>query len=145
MRRASRFEGLELDSELYICRLRAMRTRKCSKQTIAVLSALLAQPGQWRHGYDLSKETGLKSGTLYPILMRLSDRGLLESSWHESPKPGRPPRHMYRLTRQGIALAREQVLACERAAAGSTCGRRALDSPRGIGSDGGRVARAPSA
>lgn len=106
-----------LDIEFYICRLFAMQKRKCSKQTIALLSVLLAQPGKWCHGYELSKETGLKSGTLYPILMRLCDRGLLESGWQESPDPGRPPRHIYRLTRTGLAFAREHVSMSELAGA----------------------------
>ena len=35
-----------------------------SAQTLAVLAALAAQPSDWRHGYDLARETGLKSGTL---------------------------------------------------------------------------------
>jgi DNA-binding PadR family transcriptional regulator len=65
----------------------------------------------WRHGYDLSKETGLRSGTLYPLLMRLSEQGLLESRWQEPERSGLPPRHVYRLTASGLALAREQELA----------------------------------
>ena len=88
------------------------RDRKCSDQTLALLAALTDQPRAWRHGYDLSSETGLKSGTLYPILMRLSDRGLLDSKWTPHERTGRPPRHMYRLTAQGIAFAREQLAAC---------------------------------
>ena len=85
------------------------RKRKCSPQTSALLAVLLQQPRDWRHGYDLSADTGLKSGTLYPILMRLSDRGFLESKWADSPEPGRPARHMYRLTTPGVAYAREQL------------------------------------
>lgn len=85
------------------------RIRRCSDQTLAVLAALTEQSRNWRHGYDLSSETGLKSGTLYPILMRLSDRGLLDSKWAPHERTGRPPRHMYRLTAQGIAFAREQL------------------------------------
>lgn len=88
------------------------RDRKCSNQTLALLAALTEQPRNWRHGYDLSGETGLKSGTLYPILMRLCDRGLLDSKWTPHEHTGRPPRHMYRLTPQGIAFAREQLAAC---------------------------------
>jgi DNA-binding PadR family transcriptional regulator len=88
------------------------RDRKCSDQTLALLTALTEQPRTWRHGYDLSSETGLKSGTLYPILMRLGDRGLLDSKWTPHERTGRPPRHMYRLTAQGIAFAREQLAAC---------------------------------
>lgn len=82
-----------------------------SKQTFAVLAVLMEQPRQWRHGYDLSKGTGLKSGTLYPILMRLCDRGVLESRWEASSEAGRPPRHMYRLTATGVAIAKEWLAA----------------------------------
>jgi DNA-binding PadR family transcriptional regulator len=67
---------------------------------------MLREPLRWRHGYDLSQQTGLKSGTLYPILMRLSDQGLLESKWQEPEHPGRPPRHAYRLTSEGRAFIR---------------------------------------
>ena len=83
--------------------------RKCSPQTLALLSALIERPRTWQHGYELSKETGLKSGTLYPILIRLSEQGLLNSRWKDAERPGRPPRHVYRLTATGLALAREQV------------------------------------
>jgi DNA-binding PadR family transcriptional regulator len=71
-----------------------------------VLEALLAQPQAWRYGYDLSKEIGLKSGTLYPLLMRLSDQGWLEAEWRAPQQPGRPSRHAYRLTGTGLAVAR---------------------------------------
>ena len=42
---------------------------------------------------------------MYPILMRLADRGLLETSWEAEPAPGKPPRHLYRLTGTGRASA----------------------------------------
>lgn len=87
------------------------RDRKCSDQTLTVLAALTAQPRAWRHGYELSGETGLKSGTLYPILMRLCDRGLLDSKWMPHERGGRPPRHVYRLTVEGVAFARTQSAA----------------------------------
>jgi DNA-binding PadR family transcriptional regulator len=70
-----------------------------------LLAALLAQRTQWQHGYDLSEQTGLPSGTLYPILMRLSDRGMVDAKWEPSPHPGRPPRKLYRLTAKGAAFA----------------------------------------
>ena len=89
------------------------RDRRCSHQTLALLAALMEQPRSWRHGYDLSSATQLKSGTLYPILMRLTDRRLLDSKWQPSEHPGRPPRHLYRLTAQGMAYAREQLAAAE--------------------------------
>jgi DNA-binding PadR family transcriptional regulator len=43
--------------------------------------------------------------------MRLSEQGLLESRWQEAERPGLPPRHAYRLTASGLALAREHELA----------------------------------
>ena len=85
------------------------RNRRSSGQTLQILRCLADRPRQWRYGYDLSKATELKSGTLYPILMRLSDRGLLDSKWEPSPQSGRPPRHMYRLTAKGVQFAREQA------------------------------------
>jgi PadR family transcriptional regulator PadR len=89
------------------------QSRKMSDQTLALINVLLEQPRKWRHGYDLSRDTRLKSGTLYPILMRLCERGLLESKWEESSEPGRPPRHMYKLTSAGGVLAREQSAAIQ--------------------------------
>jgi PadR family transcriptional regulator, regulatory protein PadR len=97
------------------------RKPNTSRQTRALLAALLERPQTWRHGYDLSKETGLRSGTLYPLLMRLSEQGLLESRWQEAERSGLPPRHAYKLTAPGLALAREQELA-----AVATAGKEAL-------------------
>lgn len=77
------------------------RRPNSSKQTDALLIALLSERGRWRHGYDLGRETGLKSGTLYPILMRLDAQGWLESRWEDEPAPGKPRRHLYRLSPAG--------------------------------------------
>jgi PadR family transcriptional regulator PadR len=85
------------------------QVRRFSAQTLALLAVLIEQPRKWRHGYDLSKDTDLKSGTLYPIMMRLCDRGLLESKWEAASEPGRPPRHIYRLTAAGGALAKKEL------------------------------------
>lgn len=87
---------------------------------LTLLDALSARSQQWRHGYDLMKETGLLSGTLYPLLMRMTDQELVEAEWREPAQPGRPARHAYRLTAAGLALAR----AAEpdgRAPSGSAC------------------------
>lgn len=86
-----------------------MKRVRLSRQTVAVLVALLTEPRAWRYGYDLSRETSLKSGTLYPILLRLTENGWLETRWEES-EPGRPPRHMYRLTTRGLQPARSFVV-----------------------------------
>ena len=93
------------------------RNRPPSPQAIKVLRALAADPARWRYGYDLVTEVHLKSGSLYPILVRLADRGLLETSW----EPGvgsRPPRHLYRLTGAGREFVAALTAArCDRTAA----------------------------
>jgi PadR family transcriptional regulator, regulatory protein PadR len=76
-----------------------------SPQTLAVLADLCATPSQWRHGYGIASNTGLKSGTLYPVLIRLADRGLVEACWEDEQPAGRPRRHLYRLTPEGLATA----------------------------------------
>ena len=83
-----------------------MRT---SAQTVAVLLALKRNDCTWSYGYHLSKVTGLKSGTLYPILTRLHDEGWLENKWEQSSEQGRPPRHLYRLTAAGSSAASEEL------------------------------------
>lgn len=80
-----------------------------STQTLSVMAALCAIPSDWRHGYDIARETGLKSGTLYPILIRLAERGLVESCWEAEQPAGRPRRHLYRLSPDGLAVARAAV------------------------------------
>ena len=80
---------------------------RISPQTVLILDAFLEQPEDWKYGYDLSRNTGLKSGTLYPILMRLAEHKLLETKWEQS-APGRPPRHMYRFTSEGLRYTRAQ-------------------------------------
>jgi len=80
-----------------------------SPQTLQLVAELLDSPRAWRHGYELCKATGLKSGTLYPILMRLADQGLLTAKWEESDRPGVPLRHVYRLTPDGLAYARDEA------------------------------------
>jgi len=77
--------------------------RKLSPQARIVLDAL-ATERDWLHGYELSRRTGVRPGTLYPLLERLADRGLLEAKWEENLAAGRPRRHAYRITADGDHL-----------------------------------------
>jgi PadR family transcriptional regulator, regulatory protein PadR len=116
-----------------------------SAQTLSVLAVLCQQPSEWQHGYALAKLTGLKSGTLYPILIRLADRGLVEACWQDEPQPGRPRRQMYRLTAAGLASATGALAsAAERAAAQAATakvrpGVRPAPAPRGAVAGAGAV------
>ncbi len=83
------------------------RIRKPSRQALAVLACLADAGSGWSYGLEVADRTGLKSGSLYPILIRLAERGLLESQWIEPAGPGRPPRHAYRLLPAGRAALAE--------------------------------------
>src|SRR5271154_3035994 len=85
-----------------------MKTPRLSPQTLRVLERFVESPAAWRYGYELSRQTGLKSGTLYPILMRLAKNALLETKWVTT-EDGVPPRHTYRLTPRGTALLRASL------------------------------------
>jgi len=76
-----------------------------SGTTLTLLAALMESPRSWQYGYDLSRRTRLKSGTLYPILMRLTERDWLEAKWEFDDATGRP-RHLYRLTAEGVRRVR---------------------------------------
>jgi len=58
-----------------------------------------------RHwGYELSKQSGIRSGVMYPVLGRMLDEGWLEDGWEEQAQAGRakrPPRRYYVLTPEG--------------------------------------------
>ncbi|MGB8477011.1 MAG: PadR family transcriptional regulator, partial [Candidatus Acidiferrum sp.] len=100
-----------------------MKTPRLSPQTLRVLERFIERPTAWRYGYELSRETGLKSGTLYPILMRLAKFSLLETKWVTT-EDGVPPRHTYRLTPKGAALARAHQSTSSSAARAAVRARR---------------------
>lgn len=85
-------------------------------QTALVLEALAA--GR-HHGFDIMDATDLPSGTIYPILRRLDDEGLVRSRWERETvarKEQRPQRRYYELTTAGeakLADARARYRALE--------------------------------
>lgn len=84
---------------------------RLSLQTVRVLDALLTAPSS--SGADISKATGLASGTLYPILLRLEQAGWLSSNW-EAGDPatlGRPRKRFYRVTAEGARNYNQQAQA----------------------------------
>ena len=83
------------------------RVRSLSSHARTVLAILAQADRDWSHGYELVRRAGIKSGTLYPLLIRLEGQGYLEAEWQAPAAAGRPPRHAYRLTASGMQLARE--------------------------------------
>jgi DNA-binding PadR family transcriptional regulator len=85
-----------------------------------------------RHGFDLLDETGLQSGTVYPILRRLESAGLVRSRWEAVQRArdeGRPPRRYYELTGAG-AEALQEALARYPDAALAPGARRGVGVPQ---------------
>jgi PadR family transcriptional regulator PadR len=82
-------------------------------QTLAVLALMLEDPSTEWYGFSLIGQTKIKSGTLYPILIRLENAGWLESRVEDvDPRAvGRPARRLYALTGEGERLARAELAA----------------------------------
>ena len=85
------------------------RTVRMSLQTLRTLEAFLESPSDEMSGSDVQKRSGLASGTLYPILLRLESAGWFVSRWEavDPASVGRPRRRLYRLTPSGLARASE--------------------------------------
>lgn len=76
-----------------------------SPRAALVLSAFVNSPTTPRYGYELLRETGIKSGSLYPILGRFENLGWI--SGHSEPSgPGRPPRRVYEFDLSMMSEAR---------------------------------------
>ncbi|HEX5202937.1 MAG TPA: PadR family transcriptional regulator [Actinoplanes sp.] len=84
---------------------------RLTSSVLKVMAALLADRGAERYGLQLMQDTGLPSGTLYPILVRLERAGWVESRWEEADPAaaGRPNRRYYRPTAEGAVAARDEV------------------------------------
>ena len=71
---------------------------------VQVALTLMADANARHWGYELSKESGVRSGAMYPILRRLLDEGWLIDGWEDQQTAGkakRPPRRYYELTDEG--------------------------------------------
>ena len=76
-----------------------------------VVAAFLTDPTSERYGLDLMRDTGLASGTLYPLLARLERADWVRAAWEDIDPvaEGRPSRRYYRLTPQGVVAARREL------------------------------------
>jgi PadR family transcriptional regulator PadR len=71
---------------------------------VQVALALMADPGGRHWGYELGKQSGVRSGVMYPLLQRMLEQGWLADGWEEQAQAGRakrPPRRYYELTDEG--------------------------------------------
>ncbi|MEM7417285.1 MAG: PadR family transcriptional regulator [Gemmatimonadota bacterium] len=95
--------------------------------TATVLEALVHGHG---YGFEVVEVTGIRAGTVYPVLRRLEEHGYVRSSWEDperARREGRPSRRNYELTSEGRRLA---VEAAERyPGVGRMFGPRSLERP----------------
>ena len=81
------------------------RRRRPSPQARRVLETLVIAPRLWRNANDLARDTGLTSGTLYPMLRRLRDRGWIETRWRHDGDADTPLHQVCRLRPAGVRVA----------------------------------------
>lgn len=86
---------------------------------------MITDPSTPQYGYDLMKAAKLPSGTLYPMLARLQQDGLVDSEWETQRENagGRPPRKYYRLTAEGLRVARLELAQAVSSAPARRAGR----------------------
>lgn len=78
--------------------------RLLSPNAALLLSAFLNRPGRPQYGYELMLETGIKSGSLYPVLGRFEHLGWISGELEES-AVGRPARRVYTFNTEHTAAA----------------------------------------
>ena len=80
---------------------------RLTHQSLKVLQVFMEKPRDAFSGADIRRKTQLISGTLYPILLRFEDAGILTSKWEEAdPRElGRPRKRLYTITGDGINVA----------------------------------------
>src|SRR6266536_5381166 len=83
----------------HLCRVASMPGPKMSRSTLEVLAYCVEAKQKPVYGNQIIKDTGLKSGTIYPILDRLERAGWLTAEWEgiDESAEKRPRRRNYRL------------------------------------------------
>lgn len=88
---------------------------RISEQGMTVLALMLESVGASWYGLELARKTGIKTGTIYPLLARLEQVQWLTSEF-ETVDPAvekRPRRRLYKLTGAGEVAARQRMLEFE--------------------------------
>lgn len=84
---------------------------RITSNMLRVLRVLLSHLDGEHYAFDLSKSARVNVGTIYALLTRLEQQGMVRSDLEDidAAAAGRPPRRYYRLTSSGIRFA-EQAL-----------------------------------
>jgi DNA-binding PadR family transcriptional regulator len=106
---------------------------RITRQLLLLLAVIAREPTRSWYGLELMEGARLKSGTLYPLLHRLTADGWLQRVGSAPSEAGGPGRRLYRLTASGERAATE-LLGSRRAGrqaeiAGTTRGQRGPSRP----------------
>ncbi|MEZ4629491.1 MAG: helix-turn-helix transcriptional regulator [Deinococcales bacterium] len=72
---------------------------------VQVLIEMLKAPQAKHYGNALIKALDIPSGSLYPLLIKLEERGYLQSAFEDNPRLKRGERHYYWFTDVGLDYA----------------------------------------
>jgi len=86
-----------------------LKAKPLTRQTMEILSILKDARGPVT-GSVLAGGSGLASGTLYPILIRLEKTGWISSGWEDA-NAEKPRRRAYRITALGVKHAQQEAQA----------------------------------
>ncbi len=77
---------------------------RVTRYGLRVLSLFMRNKGKTLAGSDIARMTNLTNGTLYPLLLRFEDAGLLISHWEKDDptKLKRPRKRLYKITEAGL-------------------------------------------
>jgi len=84
-------------------------SRPMGYATLQILQAIAAG---YVYGFDIMDATGLPSGTVYPILSKLEESGLVKSRWEDpriAKREKRPARRSYVITGDGREAVNETL------------------------------------
>ena len=87
------------------------RQVRVTLQTLQVLQVLQDDTAGQHYGLEISKKSGLPTGSVYPIMTRLEIAGWISSAWEDIDESaqGRRRRRYYWLTEEGAVCARHEV------------------------------------
>jgi DNA-binding PadR family transcriptional regulator len=100
---------------------------------LRVLRVLLQDPTASHYGTEIGRAARLSGGSLYPLLLRLKQAGVLESGWEDvdPSEVGRPRRRLYWLTGEGAEYARRTLQEAQRSITPSRSGVPPFPAPGG--------------
>jgi PadR family transcriptional regulator PadR len=84
---------------------------RITHQTRLLFQAFLDAPMDETWGFELSRASGLSPGTIYPMLRRFEDEGLVVARWEQidESQHERRRRRYYNLTAEGRQVARKNT------------------------------------